>query len=142
MMYVVEGDSTGKRIWAEEEIGNYFRLARQDPDTQILTKLQANDIQGIQILKQLCKSELDMIEKKIPKSIDTITRTSLHKEEPQLQRFVYRHFAKYGRFDKEARARIEADLDSIAKFEERVGLKRRQNQIESIPAKLSDQVFR
>ena len=46
-MYIISGDSTGSRIWAEEEIGNYFRLCKQDSDTEILTKNQENDIQSL-----------------------------------------------------------------------------------------------
>ena len=53
LIYVINNDNTATKIYSEGQVENYFRLKKQEPNTQIMVNEAANGLKNYQLLTKI-----------------------------------------------------------------------------------------
>lgn len=125
--FIINKNNTGRQIFSEKQLQNYFRLKQSDEHTEIKVQPGAHSIQNYQIMTQQAAAPRTRPPYSIPRVVNNITQTRLPQTCPPTAHYTYRHFQKFKRFDAEAQTAIHEDLQAIERHREKLVRHRANN---------------
>lgn len=73
MFFVINNDHSGKRIFSQKELSNYFRQKEKDSATQIQVSAGQHDIEHYQILTKVEQKTFEPLHRQVPRIVNNIT---------------------------------------------------------------------